>query len=278
MPARSRALLAAQIGLVLAAFRPTLTEWAPLAWNTPRLGYVLLVPVLALILALTAERCAPAPAHENASPRAPLPLAAAAACLAVGVLLGRFTLALAGLPLAVVGLVSTWGGASAVRRHAWALVMLAFMVPLPQPLVDRIQPWAAAASGRTALWMLAPLDPDCSWIGSTLHYRGWELLVSEACAGSGTTLILMVLSVFLGGLFRLRPAAAMGLVALALPASLLVNSARIALTGVILDRFGPSAVDGVPHELLGQALVIGASGLIAFGVARLAPSRGRSVS
>ncbi|MDP6410102.1 MAG: exosortase/archaeosortase family protein [Planctomycetota bacterium] len=314
-PARSRALRALTAALVLAAFWPAVAEWAPYAWNDPRLGYVLLVPGLALVLAHAHHRSGSESEHgptrapgsppdrsplevsrgnaraagsagrdlarSNAESRtengltAAFALTASAACLTGGILLGRFTLTLVGLPMAAVGWVATWGGAAALGRYAWALVMLAFMVPLPQPLIDHTRPWAAATSGRTALLFLRPLDPECSWIGSTLHYRGWELLVSEACAGSGTTLTLMVLSVFLGGLFHLRPSAAAALVVLAVPASLLVNSLRIALTGVILDQFGPSAVDGVPHELLGQALVIGASGLIATGVARFTTAENR---
>ncbi|MDP6538809.1 MAG: exosortase/archaeosortase family protein [Planctomycetota bacterium] len=284
MPARPRAARAASAVLVLAAFWPLIAEWAAYAWRDPRLGYSLLVPILALILC---RIHAPAPGQgparwtgaESASPAGRTGaggaacLLGAALCLAGGVVLGRFTLALVGLPLGVIGWVAAWGGTAALRRQVWALALLFFLVPPPQPLVDRVQPWAAATSGAAARWLLRPLDAECLWLDSTLHYRGWELWVSEDCAGSGTTLTLMVLSVFLGGLFRLRPSAAICLALLSLPASLAVNSLRIASTGVLLDAFGPGAVDGVPHELLGQALVLGASGLTAFGVARLTPAR-----
>jgi exosortase/archaeosortase family protein len=43
---------------------------------------------------------------------------------------------------------------------------------------------------------------------------------------------------------------------LVLPLTLLVNGLRIALTAWALDAFGPIAVEGSAHEILGQVVVI----------------------
>ena len=96
-------------------------------------------------------------------------------------------------------------------------------------------------------FMLTPFDAEVSWVGSDLGFREWSLTVAEACSGSGTLLTLAVLSAFFAGIFRLRPAVTVAAVALTLPFAVFVNGLRIALTALILDWFGPSAVIGTGH-------------------------------
>ena len=58
-----------------------------------------------------------------------------------------------------------------------------------------------------------------------------------------------------------------------LPISLVVNGARIAGTALCLDWWGVEAATGLPHELLGQALVLITAGLLVWGASRGAAQR-----
>ncbi len=158
-------------------------------------------------------------------------------------------------------------------RFAPALALLFLMVPPPMPVMDRINPFLVQASGRTAVALLTPFDPEVGWSAATLSFRGWTLIVAEACSGSGTFLMLGTLCVFLAALFRLRVLPALGLLALALPLTLLVNGVRIASSALIIDRFGAAAGEGLPHEILGQVVVLAGVGLLVLAVERWAARR-----
>lgn len=263
----ARATRGLELALFLGLAAPLLREWLETTSASSRLSYALLVPALAGVLALRAST-------TSAVPPAPASgLAGLCACLAAlallgGSLSGVFTLSLLALPLATLAFVARWAGADGLRRFGPALAFLFLMIPPPMPLMDRLNPLLTEASGQTAVTLLSPLDAGAGWAGSTLSFRGWRLLVAEVCSGSGTLLMLGTLCAFLAGLFRLRPAGALGLMLLALPLTLLVNGVRIASSALVIDRFGAEAGKGLAHELLGQGVVIAGAALLVIAVER----------
>ena len=271
----SRRVRFGQAFILLAIFLPVLNEWVSYCSKVSRLGYVLLVPILAAALAVQAGRKTDDAADETQRLRGtggalgPLVLLGSALLYGLGSATGIFTLSIAAVPLAISGLVASWGGRRLVRRQARALVMAAFLVPVPLPLLDGMNPGLVDASGTVAVFLLGFLDPGTSWVGSELGFEGWTLIVADACSGSGTSLSLFVLTVFLTGLFGLSPLSSGALALLVLPLSLVVNALRIAATALLLAHIGPQAAAGLPHEILGQVLVIGTMGLLTWLVLRL---------
>lgn len=262
-------------GILLVAFGPVLYEWSFYVAQVARLGYCLLVPVLAAVLAWLVHERAPA-AREDARGRwvGALILLLGAGLLLIGAIGGVFTLSIAGAPLCVIGLVGLQRGFAGLHRYRYALLLLAAMVPPPLPLLDRFTPAMVQASGDAAVGMLALIEPgEITWVGSVLEFRGWTLIVAEACSGSGSMLVLGVLSLFLAGLFRMRWWTLLLTLALVVPLTLFVNGLRIALTAWALDRFGPAAVAGSAHEILGQVVVILAGAGLALAVDRLTRRR-----
>jgi len=267
-----RASRGLEVALFLGLVSPLLWLWVETTGASSRLSYALLVPALALVLALRARR------EEASAPSEPDGIGpglgtcaalAASAALLLGTLTGLFTISLLALPLAAIAYMARWTGIRGVARRTPALLFLFAMVPPPMPVMDRVNPFLVQASGQTAVVLLTPFDPQSSWFGSTLEFRGWTLIVAEVCSGSGTFLTLGVLCAFLAGLFRLRPLPAVALVLLSFPLTLLVNGLRIASSALVIDRFGVEAGHGLPHELLGQAVVITSAAMLALGVERL---------
>ena len=273
----ARATRGLELALFLGLVSPLLVEWFETTSASSRLSYALLVPGLALVLALRAWPGHPPDAAQVASARtaasAALGASLAALALLAGTLSGLFTLSLLAVPLAALAFTARWCGRAGVRRFAPALALLFLMVPPPMPLLDRINPFLIQASGETAVTLLTPLDPGVRWSDATLSYRGWTLIVAEACSGSGTFLMLGTLCAFLAGLFRLRAGTALGLMVLALPLTLLVNGVRIASSAMVIDHFGVEAGEGLAHELLGQVVVLAGAALLAFLVERFSARR-----
>lgn len=265
----ARATRGWELALLALLVSPLVVEWCETTSASSRLSYALLVPLLSAALAWRSRGAAPAerPSASTVPPGTVLALLSAAAFLA-GALSGVFTLALLGVPLAVAALTARHGGPGALRRHAAPLLLLLALVPPPMPLMDRVNPFLVEASGRTAVTLLLPFDPEVAWRGPEFVFRGWTLVVAEACSGSGTFLMLFVLSAFLAGLFRLGAPQALGLLALSVPVTLLVNAVRIASSALVIDRFGAAAGEGLAHELLGQAVVVLGAGLLVLLVER----------
>ncbi len=275
----ARATRGLEVALFLGLLAPLLVEWFETTSASSRLSYALLVPALAIVLALRAvpglfSGAVPAAPDAGTAGPAPAPFLAAffalgaALALLAGTLSGVFTLSLLAIPLALPAFAARTFGRERLRALAPALLLLFLMVPPPMPVMDRINPFLVQASGSATLAMLTPFDPEVGWAGSTLTFRGWTLIVAEACSGSGTFLMLGTLCAFLAGLFRLRPLAAGLLLLLALPITLLVNGVRIASSALIIARFGAAAGEGLAHELLGQAVVITGAALLVVAVER----------
>jgi len=265
----ARATRGWELALLALAVTPLAVEWFETTSASSRLSYALLVPLLSAALAWRARAASQAESFSSSTAPAGtvLALLSALAFLA-GALSGVFTLALLGLPLAAAALTARHGGPGALRRHAAPLLLLFALVPPPMPLMDRVNPFLVEASGRTAVTLLLPFDPDVTWRGPEFFFRGWTLVVAEVCSGSGTFLMLFVLSGFLGGLFRLGPLAAALLLVLSVPVTLLVNGLRIASSALVIDRFGAAAGEGLAHELLGQAVVVLGAALLVLLVER----------
>lgn len=245
--------------ILLVLFFPLLLEWGNLAGEVDRISYVLLVPLLAAGLAWNSTRSGAEAVPPRSSPfnwPAIVLLLVATLLLALGSLSAIFTLSIAAFPLAIAAWVATFWGTAGLRRHGRALLLFAWMVPPPLPIFDWAIPQLVKASGAAALLLLAPFDSQATWIGNELEFRGWTLVVAEACSGSGALLIYWVLTLFLGGLFRASWRTVAAFMVLSLPFTLLINGIRIGATALILDGLGEWAVRGTGHEILGQVVVI----------------------
>lgn len=260
-----------QSALVLAAFGPILVEWFHLTSNVSRIDYCLLVPFLALILAKVAGNATAevAPPSASASRWGYICLGSAGLLLTLGSMAAILTVSIAGFPLAVVGLVGIHRGNAGIFRLRYALLMLFAMVPVPLPLLDWLTPSMVSASGATAAALVSPFDPEATWIGADLTYRGWTLFVAEACSGSGTLLVLATLTLFMAGLFRMKALSIVATLLIAAPLTLLINGVRIAAIALILDSFGTGVVTGIGHEIIGQVVVIGGAVGLTLGVDRV---------
>jgi len=273
-------------GILLAAFGPVLYEWSIYVAQVPRLGYTLLVPALSIVLAWLARGDRPeASVPDRFGDRVgATALLVGAALLLFGAISSVFTLSIAGFPIAAIGLIARRVGSRGLHRHRYALLMLCAMIPPPLPILDHFTPAMVNASGAAAVGLLSLIESgEVSWIGSVLEFRGHTLLVAEACSGSGSMLVLGALSLFLAGLFHMRWWTLLLTLALVIPLTLFVNGLRIALTAWVLDLFGPSAVAGSAHEVLGQIVVILAGAGLALVVDRLtrpkrAPDRAAQAS
>ncbi|WP_342118558.1 exosortase B [Pseudoduganella sp. OTU4001] len=154
-------------------------------------------------------------------------------------------------------------GRGALRVQWFAFFFMAFMVPLPGPLVGMLtMPMKMAVSWATELLLFAAGYPIAR-SGVILQIGQYQLLVADACAGLQTLLTLEALGLFY--LNVVRHSSAFRNVALALliiPISFTANVIRVITLSLVTYYLGDAAGQGFLHGFAGMVLFITALLLI----------------
>ncbi len=203
-----------------------------------------------------------------------VPLAVGVASLAVGRLGVELTTMRWGFVLTLIGLVVLIYGRSVARILGFPLFFLFLMVPLPQSLVNVVafplQLIAAGAAVQTLHWLGIPALLE----GNIIHLAHSELFVAEACSGLRSLMALVTLGVVFAYFFKRNWIERAVLVASTIPIAIFVNAVRVALTGILADRFGSEMATGAIHDFQGM-ITFGVAFLLLLGEASLMERWGR---
>jgi exosortase len=189
----------------------------------------------------------------------------------VPLLLGTLTLAVGRLGselmnlrisfvLSLIGIVLLLLGRRVFRVIAFPLLLLFLMVPLPQSLVNVVAFPLQLIAADMAVNALYLLHIPALREGNIIHLANSQLFVAEACSGLRSLMALFTLGVVFAYFFRKSTAERVAIVLSTIPIAILVNSFRVALTGILTHRFGEQAASGVIHAT---------EGLFTFGIAFL---------
>jgi exosortase len=189
-----------------------------------------------------------------------LPLTLGAVTLTVGRLGVELMNMRMSFVLTLIGLVVLLLGRSVFRILAFPLLFLFLMVPLPQSLVNVVAFPLQLVAADLAVKGLFLLDVPALREGNIIHLANAKLFVAEACSGLRSLMALITLGVVFAYFFRKTVYERVIIVLSAIPIAILVNAFRVALTGVLTDRYGESMATGVIHET---------QGLFTFGLAFL---------
>jgi len=195
------------------------------------------------------------------------------AMLVVGKAGGEYFTMRSSLVFVTCGLFWIVFGGDGFRLCLFPLVFLFFMVPIPYILYDAIA---------------FPLKMTASWFGEhTLNLAGvpvfregnimilpnLQLEVADACSGIRSLISLMTLATATSYFMTLGGARGGVLFLSAIPVSIVTNSLRIFVTGVLSYKFGLKAAEGFFHEFSGWAVFLLSAGLIILIGSLIASSR-----
>ena len=141
----------------------------------------------------------------------------------------------------IVGSVWLTLGTAAVRTAAFPLAFLWLMAPLPRPLLNDATLHVQMASTVFADKLLHLMMFHTTLVGNIIHMENYSLFVDVPCSGFKLLLALLTFSAAFAYLVDGTPARRVGLFLFSLPLSLIVNSVRIALIGVVGECIGPEA-------------------------------------
>ncbi len=152
------------------------------------------------------------------------------------------------------GLAWSFAGTAAMRYLWFPLVFLLFMVPLPPFLYNNLSGKLQLISSELGVAIIRWLGISVFLEGNVIDLGTYKLQVVEACNGLRYLFPLTSFGFLAAYLFR-APLWQRAIVFLStIPITVLMNSFRIGITGVLVDRFGIGVAEGFLHDFEGWVI------------------------
>ena len=182
--------------------------------------------------------------------------AVAALMALLGQLVQFYVLQHVGLIVAIAGAIAAFGGLSLLRTIAAPVAFLLFAVPPPQWAMTLLSLQFQEMSSVFGVWMLRMIDVPVYLTGNIIDLGEYKLQVAEACSGLSYLFPFVSLGVITAYLYR-GPFWQKGTIVLAtLPITILMNSFRIAATGLLVKNYGIGHAEGFMHFFEGWVVFI----------------------
>ncbi len=246
------------------------------AWSTAEYSHGPLIPLVSLYLFLRELRRMPSP---DSAARLRWPglavVALALAVAALGNLMRVPDIVTYAMIIWVGGVVLTVFGWDRGRRHMLPVVHLVFMLPLPQILYWKLTIFLQWVSSAIGVWFVSLMGVAVYLEGNVIDLGVYKLQVAEACSGLRYLFPILSFSYLFAILYRGPLWHKLVLLLSAAPLTVLMNSVRIGVIGVLVDRYGIEQAEGFLHFFEGWVIFIICVLILfamAIGLQRLTPS------
>lgn len=183
-------------------------------------------------------------------------LLVAALLLVLGEVTALFLAVQFGFLLALVGLVLCYGGVSLLRVSWLPIAFLLFAIPLPYFIDSQISWRLQLLSSSMGVGLLRALGYAVYLEGNVIDLGNYKLQVVEACSGLRYLYPLLSLSFLMAYIYPARMVWRVLVFLSAIPITVLTNSARIAMVGVLVARWGNGMADGFLHYFEGWVIFL----------------------
>lgn len=171
--------------------------------------------------------------------------------LAVGELSTLGTVSQYALLLAIAGLALSYTGARGFRVILVPIVVLAFMVPLPNYLLREISQALQLISSQLGVALIRVCGISVYLEGNVIDLGAMKLQVVEACSGLRYLFPLMILGFIAAYFYQEKFWKRVVLFFSTIPITVLMNSLRIGLIGIMVEYWGRSMAEGFLHDFEG---------------------------
>jgi exosortase D (VPLPA-CTERM-specific) len=181
----------------------------------------------------------------------------------VGELSAFFLLSQLAFIVALIGIVLGLGGYSLLRVTFIPIVFLAFAIPLPYFIDSQLSWRLQLISSELGVFFIRLFQVPVYLTGNVIDLGNYKLQVVEACSGLRYLYPLLSLGFLAAYLFQ-APFWQRALVFLsAIPITIVMNSFRIAMVGLLVDRWGIEMADGLLHLFEGWAIFLVCAAILA---------------
>jgi exosortase D (VPLPA-CTERM-specific) len=171
--------------------------------------------------------------------------------LAMGQLGTVYTLVQYAFLIALDGLVLSFLGWAAFRLIAVPLLILWFMIPLPAFIFFNLSASLQLLSSQIGVAVIRLFDVSVFLEGNVIDLGGYKLQVADACSGLRYLFPLMTLGFLMAYFYKGARWKRILVFLSSMPITVIMNSLRIGIIGVTVDRWGVAMAEGFLHEFQG---------------------------
>ena len=179
----------------------------------------------------------------------------------VGVLGTELFTSRTAMVITLIGVVWTLGGDEVLRKLAFPLFLLFFMVPIPTVVYNQLTFPLQIIASKLAAGALTVMGVPVLREGNVLDLPSGPLSVVEACSGIRSLLSLTFLSLVYGYFFEQRRWVRVTLFLATIPIAIIANGSRVTVTG-LLSQVNPELAKGFFHESTGWVIFMIALGIL----------------
>jgi len=245
------------------------------AWTAPEYSHGPLIPVLSGYLFLRQLKTVPPDPGARRTRWPGVLVMAGALVIATGGNLARIPdIVTYAMIIWIYGLILVTFGWQRGRQFWPPVLHLVFMLPLPSILYWQLSIKLQFISSELGVALIRLMDIPVFLDGNVIDLGIYKLQVAEACSGLRYLFPVMSFSYIFSVLYRGPVWHKAVLLLSAAPITVLMNSFRIGMIGVLVDNYGIEQAEGFLHYFEGWVIFI-ACVLILFALARLMQWIGR---
>jgi exosortase D (VPLPA-CTERM-specific) len=189
--------------------------------------------------------------------------------LLLGQLATIYTLVQYAYLVTLCGLVLAFTGRRAFRWLGMPLLILIFMIPLPQFMLSNLSAQLQLLSSQLGVWFMRLFGISVYVEGNVIDLGGYKLQVAEACSGLRYLFPLATLGFLMAYFYKGALWKRVVLFLSSIPITLLMNSIRVGTIGFMVDHWGIGMAEGFLHEFQGWAVFMVCSVLLLGEIALL---------
>jgi exosortase D (VPLPA-CTERM-specific) len=189
--------------------------------------------------------------------------------LVLGQLATIYTLVQYAYVVTLYGLVFSFTGVRAFRALAVPLLILVFMIPLPQFVLYNLSADLQLLSSELGVWFMRLFGISVFVEGNVIDLGGYKLQVAEACDGLRYLFPLMTLGFLVGYFYKGALWKRIVLFLSSIPITIVMNSWRIGTIGLMVEHWGIGMAEGFLHEFQGWMVFMLSAALLLGEIALL---------
>ncbi len=227
------------------------------AWSLPEYSHGPLIPVLSALLFLRQLKTVPVITGPLPDRKPGVILFAFSLCLAIAGKLIQIGDIVAYAMILWVGAILLISFGWQRGRNFWPPVAhLIYMLPLPVGLYYGVSTYLQGVSSELGVYFLRLLQVPVFLQGNIIDLGVYKLHVAEACSGLRYLFPILSFSYIFAVLYRGPTWHKAVLLLAAAPIAVFMNSARIALAGLVVNTYGMEYVEGVSHFFEGWVIFV----------------------
>jgi exosortase D (VPLPA-CTERM-specific) len=191
------------------------------------------------------------------------------ALLVLGQLATIYTVVQYAYVVTLYGLVLSFTGVRAFRVLAVPMLILAFMIPLPQFVLYNLSAKLQLLSSELGVWFMRLFGISVYVEGNVIDLGGYKLEVAEACDGLRYLFPLMTLGFLMAYFYKGALWKRIVLFLSSIPITIIMNSWRIGTIGVMVEHWGIGMAEGFLHEFQGWMVFMLSAALLLGEIALL---------